>query len=209
MTIKFRCPQCDKAFSVRDDYAGKKAKCPCGAKIVVPGQKALSSTRESSIVPRKATHHIDMQGDSQGSGGVPEKGGETKQEGKHLSTFTPIGSFIGVMIGGANFGIMGAMLGGVLGSILVSPGIEVHIKDLKAKGKFHPFKGGVIVSYILAFIFTSGGIVLAPIIVENLLTSSNVKPGLSGLLVQYAGPAFAGGIGALIPVWLSAGRKAE
>jgi hypothetical protein len=112
------------------------------------------------------------------------------------------------MIGGANFGIMGAMIGGVLGTVLVSSGIEVQIRDLRTKGKFHPSSGAVVVSYILAFVLTAGAIALAPLIVNNLLTSDNIKPGFAGLIVVYAGPAFAGGIGALIPVWLSVGRKA-
>ena len=135
---------------------------------------------------------------------------EEKHEHKdsRMSAFTGIGSLIGVMIGGTNFGIMGAMVGGVLGTVLVSSGIEVQIRDLKTKGKFHPFPGAVVVSYVLAFILTAGAIALAPLIVKNLLTSGNMKPGAAGFIVTYAGPAFAGGIGALIPVWLSAGRKA-
>jgi len=134
-----------------------------------------------------------------------EQTGETDHQ---MSAFKGIGSLIGVMIGGANFGIMGAIIGGVFGTIIVSSGIDVQIKDLKANGKFHPFKGAVVVSYILAFLLTSGAIVLAPIIVRNVLTSDSIKPGFAGLLVQYVGPAFAGAIGALIPVWASVGRKA-
>ena len=132
---------------------------------------------------------------------------DEKQEHKdsRMSAFTGIGSLIGVMIGGAHFGIMGAMVGGALGTVLVSSGIEVQIRDLKSKGKFHPFKGAVVVGYILAFILTAGTIALAPVIVNNLLTSDNMKPGFAGIIVTYAGPAFAGGIGALIPVWLSTG----
>jgi len=129
---------------------------------------------------------------------------ECKDSG--MSAFTGIGGLIGVMIGGANFGIMGAMAGGVLGTVLVSSGIEVQIRDLRTKGKFHPFPGAVVVSYILAFVLTAGAIVLAPLIVNKLLTSESIKPGTAGVIVTYAGPAFAGGIGALIPVWLSAGQ---
>ncbi|MCP4612469.1 MAG: hypothetical protein GY845_27540 [Planctomycetes bacterium] len=39
MAIKFCCPKCDKVFSVKKEHAGRKAKCPCGAIIVVPGHK--------------------------------------------------------------------------------------------------------------------------------------------------------------------------
>jgi len=132
--------------------------------------------------------------------------GQQDEMGKSMSAFTGIGSLIGVMIGGANFGIMGAMVGAVLGTVLVSSGIEVQIKDLKAKGKFHPFKGAIVASYILAFLFTAGGISIAPLIVNNVLTSGDIKPGAAGIIVQYVGPAFVGGMGALIPVWLSALR---
>src|SRR4051794_39525715 len=37
MGIAFRCPSCGKAFSLRDELAGKKAKCMlCGGMMVVP-----------------------------------------------------------------------------------------------------------------------------------------------------------------------------
>lgn len=38
-----------------------------------------------------------------------------EQKGSRMSAFTGIDGLIGVMIGGVNFGIMGAMVGGVLG----------------------------------------------------------------------------------------------
>lgn len=35
--INFKCPHCEKSFSVKDELAGKKAKCPkCESRIVVP-----------------------------------------------------------------------------------------------------------------------------------------------------------------------------
>jgi len=34
--INFRCPECMKTFAVKDIYAGKKARCKCGAVIRVP-----------------------------------------------------------------------------------------------------------------------------------------------------------------------------
>jgi membrane associated rhomboid family serine protease/DNA-directed RNA polymerase subunit RPC12/RpoP len=36
MGIRFECPRCRKRFSVKDEYAGKEAKCTCGAPIFVP-----------------------------------------------------------------------------------------------------------------------------------------------------------------------------
>ena len=36
MPISFQCPECAKSFNVRDELAGKKARCKCGAAIQVP-----------------------------------------------------------------------------------------------------------------------------------------------------------------------------
>jgi len=36
MGIKFECPRCRKHFSVKSEYAGKNARCTCGAVIIVP-----------------------------------------------------------------------------------------------------------------------------------------------------------------------------
>lgn len=52
MAIKFHCPECKKAFSVKDGYAGKKAKCKCGAKIVVPLVKSSSNGHQPIPVPK-------------------------------------------------------------------------------------------------------------------------------------------------------------
>ncbi|MFH1370974.1 MAG: rhomboid family intramembrane serine protease [Planctomycetota bacterium] len=38
MTIRFQCPKCGKALSVKNECAGKKGKCTCGAVVVVPNQ---------------------------------------------------------------------------------------------------------------------------------------------------------------------------
>lgn len=129
-----------------------------------------------------------------------------EQQRKRLSAFTGIGPLIGAIIGGANFGITGAMAGGVLGAILISSGIEVQINDLRSKGKFNPFPGAVVVAYILAVILTFVAVKIVPA-VNDFLTEEGKKPGLISIIVLYIGPAFAGGIGACIPVWLSAGRK--
>lgn len=41
MTIRFRCNQCNKAFKVRDEDAGKKGKCLCGAILPIPLKKPI------------------------------------------------------------------------------------------------------------------------------------------------------------------------
>jgi hypothetical protein len=39
MSISLRCPGCGKVYEVRDDRAGKQAKCKCGAAMKVPAPK--------------------------------------------------------------------------------------------------------------------------------------------------------------------------
>ena len=34
--ISFTCPKCAQLFSVKDEYGGKRAKCPCGVIMIVP-----------------------------------------------------------------------------------------------------------------------------------------------------------------------------
>jgi hypothetical protein len=41
--MRIRCPKCQKAFEVPADYAGKRAKCRCGAAFVVPLPVASAS----------------------------------------------------------------------------------------------------------------------------------------------------------------------
>ena len=49
-SIKFNCPDCDKAYKVPEQYAGKKVKCKkCGSTMRVPGEKSgKSKTRSGS-----------------------------------------------------------------------------------------------------------------------------------------------------------------
>ena len=125
------------------------------------------------------------------------------EEAKKMSGFVGIGTLIGVIIGGFHHGIMGAMIGAVAGSILISSGIEVQIRDLKVKGKFHPFRGALVVSYVLAIVGTFIGIQ-----VHGLLASESPDFFWNSVM-RYVVPAFAGGIGALIPVWVSGAGKGK
>jgi hypothetical protein len=48
MTIKFSCPHCKKALSVKDDYAGRRAACPaCKTPVVVPAPVAKPADMEA------------------------------------------------------------------------------------------------------------------------------------------------------------------
>jgi multisubunit Na+/H+ antiporter MnhB subunit len=46
MAIKFNCPKCGKRFTVKDESAGKRGKCSCGAVLEIPSTKV--STLELS-----------------------------------------------------------------------------------------------------------------------------------------------------------------
>jgi hypothetical protein len=46
MAIKFNCPKCGKRFAVKDESAGKRGKCSCGAVLEIPSTKV--STLELS-----------------------------------------------------------------------------------------------------------------------------------------------------------------
>lgn len=50
MAIGFQCPQCRKSYSVKDEYAGKKAKCSCGAVLDVPTQNGADAPAVSEVV---------------------------------------------------------------------------------------------------------------------------------------------------------------
>lgn len=50
MAIKFKCPKCGKSFSVREQDAGKKGKCPCGAIISVPAVCTKSPESQDPVV---------------------------------------------------------------------------------------------------------------------------------------------------------------
>jgi len=43
MAIRIKCDQCGKIGDVPDEYAGRRAKCPCGATIMIPSADAVPS----------------------------------------------------------------------------------------------------------------------------------------------------------------------
>jgi hypothetical protein len=55
--ISFRCPSCDRPFHVPADKAGRKARCKCGAQVVVPSaaeDEGKISLAEGPAAPRSA-----------------------------------------------------------------------------------------------------------------------------------------------------------
>ncbi|MFC1479290.1 hypothetical protein ACFL6F_01730 [Planctomycetota bacterium] len=50
--MKFTCPHCEKVLNVKDEYAGRKAKCPgCGESIVIeaPGDPEPASEPKAAV----------------------------------------------------------------------------------------------------------------------------------------------------------------
>jgi len=52
MSISVTCPTCNRTFSVPDSYRGKKAKCPCGAAIVIPDDSPAAASSPKSAPSR-------------------------------------------------------------------------------------------------------------------------------------------------------------
>jgi serine/threonine protein kinase len=51
--IAFACPSCGKKLSVKDESAGKKAKCPgCGQSVPIPSSVASSAVRDKNPAPQ-------------------------------------------------------------------------------------------------------------------------------------------------------------
>ena len=48
MSISLRCPGCGKVYEVRDDLAGKQAKCKCGAAMQVPAAEPAPDRRQQA-----------------------------------------------------------------------------------------------------------------------------------------------------------------
>src|SRR5262245_10754729 len=47
--VCFSCPHCSRALQVKDDLAGKKAKCPaCGKPVAIPGSVRVG--KEAAVV---------------------------------------------------------------------------------------------------------------------------------------------------------------
>jgi len=136
----------------------------------------------------------------------PRRVGKPRRGAVSFSAFSGIGAWIGVIIGGANHGILGAMVGAVLGNILVSSGLEAQISEITAERETRPFRGAIIVSYVLATAFTFLA-VRGALPLGSFLAQGDEGPDvLIELAIKYALPAFLGGIGALIPLWVSRSR---
>lgn len=49
MTISVKCSSCGKAYTVRDELAGKQAKCKCGCPMVIPQPDAMQSLLDEEL----------------------------------------------------------------------------------------------------------------------------------------------------------------
>lgn len=53
MPISARCPKCSAAFRVKDEYAGKRTKCPkCGGPMSIPAANPLADTIKMPSPPK-------------------------------------------------------------------------------------------------------------------------------------------------------------
>lgn len=53
MSIKFICPQCRKVLTVKDQQSGVKAKCPCGAILLIPLKTSITNENFVAVEGRK------------------------------------------------------------------------------------------------------------------------------------------------------------
>jgi hypothetical protein len=49
VSITFKCNLCGKGYRVKDELAGKKAKCSCGTSIAIPKPQPAASAAQSSV----------------------------------------------------------------------------------------------------------------------------------------------------------------
>jgi DNA-directed RNA polymerase subunit RPC12/RpoP len=79
MSIRFQCPECGRSFSVGEEHIGKKAKCRCGSKFIVPSTssrseppKPVASVQEVPPVPAAAQEPqpVSTAGDERGADGT-------------------------------------------------------------------------------------------------------------------------------------------
>ena len=60
MAITFQCPHCDHDLRVRDELAGRKARCYCGAAIAIPGQRVeADGNGKASPKPKPAKGKVN------------------------------------------------------------------------------------------------------------------------------------------------------
>jgi hypothetical protein len=91
MPIEFECHACHRRYQVRDELAGRSAKCKsCGATVAVPGpEPAPPEEVEIPISPRDESLAAAIGLDS--GGPAPSAGIETAAAHRH--TDTPVSSF--------------------------------------------------------------------------------------------------------------------
>src|SRR5262245_29768640 len=71
MAIIVQCPQCGQRYQLRDDLAGKQAKCKCGNVLPVPAAPSPADAGLSCLLQQDApsTPPLSQQPPTQGAGG--------------------------------------------------------------------------------------------------------------------------------------------
>src|SRR4051794_27308346 len=69
MAIRVECLSCRSTFGVRDDFAGRRGKCPkCGSAVEVPAAPATPAATARPSPGRSRTAAVDVSADEDASG---------------------------------------------------------------------------------------------------------------------------------------------
>ncbi len=91
MAIKMECPHCNATFTVQEKHAGKKAKCTCGAKIIVPhGSDPSTSCAQSHTNQGTSNDGIgNSETQSESNSDTTNSGHSQQDPGQAASTSPP------------------------------------------------------------------------------------------------------------------------
>jgi hypothetical protein len=55
MAIAIKCGGCEKSFWIKDEYVGKRAKCGCGAVLLIPSKRTSARQEPTQVEVAQAT----------------------------------------------------------------------------------------------------------------------------------------------------------
>ena len=101
MSIEVQCPDCGQQYRLRDEMAGKTAKCKCGNPITIPAASASPQSGLSDLLDQESSHPAQPQVDStssQPSGLVPPAAGGAQRRNSQIVLWVTIGGVGGVLL---------------------------------------------------------------------------------------------------------------